>query len=102
MSHYVLIPGAGGSAWYWHRVAPLLEDAGHTTVALDFPADDEDAGLEVYADPGVAACESPDDVVLVAQSLGGFTAPLVAERVDLRQLVLLNAMVPVPGEPAGE
>jgi hypothetical protein len=21
---FVLIPGAGGAAWYWHRVVPLL------------------------------------------------------------------------------
>ena len=25
---YALIPGAGGSAWYWHRVAPLLSSGG--------------------------------------------------------------------------
>ena len=24
---YVLVPGAGGEAWYWHLVAPLLDDA---------------------------------------------------------------------------
>jgi pimeloyl-ACP methyl ester carboxylesterase len=102
MSRYVLIPGAGGAAWYWHRVIPLLEAAGHSAVAVDFPADDEDAGLDVYADLAVAACESHSDVVLVAQSLGGFTAPLVAERTELRELVLLNAMVPAPGETAGE
>src|SRR3954454_11451592 len=102
MSHYVLLPGAGGAAWYWHRVIPLLEDAGRSAVAVDFPADEEDAGLDAYADLAVAACESHDDVVLVAQSLGGFTAPLVAERTDLRGLVLLNAMVPAPGETAGK
>ncbi len=102
MSRYVLIPGAGGAASYWHRVVPLLEQAGHEVVAVDLPADDEDAGLDAYADLTVAACGSHPDVVLVAQSLGGFTAPLVAERVDVRQLVLVNAMVPVPGETAGE
>jgi hypothetical protein len=102
VSHFVLIPGAGGAAWYWHRVIPLLEAAGHSAVAVNFPADDEEAGLAAYADLAVAACGPGDDVVLVAQSLGGFTAPLVAERADLSRLVLLNAMVPVPGETAGE
>ncbi|HEX4102488.1 MAG TPA: hypothetical protein VHY21_18425 [Pseudonocardiaceae bacterium] len=29
MSTFVLLPGAGGSAWYWSRVVPLLADAGH-------------------------------------------------------------------------
>ena len=42
------------------------------------------------------------DVVLVAGSLGGFTAPLVCERVAVRELVLVNAMIPDPGETAGD
>ena len=41
-------------------------------------------------------------LVLVAQSMAGFTAPLVCERVPVDLLVLLNAMVPLPGEPPGE
>lgn len=39
-------------------------------------------------------------VVLVAGSLGGFTAPMVCERVPVAALVLVNAMIPVPGESA--
>ena len=49
----------------------------------------------------VDAIDGRSDVVLVAMSLGGFTAPLVAERVPLRGLVFVNAMIPVPGETAG-
>jgi alpha-beta hydrolase superfamily lysophospholipase len=30
---YVLIPGAGGSAWYWHRLVPELRRRGHDAVA---------------------------------------------------------------------
>jgi pimeloyl-ACP methyl ester carboxylesterase len=37
-------------------------------------------------------------VILVAQSMGGFTAPLVAQRRRTDLIVLLNAMVPAPGE----
>lgn len=45
----------------------------------------------------------PDEpAVLVAQSMGGLTAPLVAARVPVRGIVLVNAMVPVPGETGGE
>ena len=55
MSRFVLIPGAGGAGWYWHRVIPLLEAAGHQGVALDLPADDETAGLPEYADLAAAA-----------------------------------------------
>jgi len=38
--------------------------------------------------------------VLVAGSLGGFTSPLVCERVPVQELVLVNAMIPEPGETA--
>lgn len=50
MATYVLIPGAGGQAWYWHRLAPLLRDRGHVVVAVDLPGDDDRAGLSEYAD----------------------------------------------------
>jgi pimeloyl-ACP methyl ester carboxylesterase len=101
MMTYVLIPGAGGAAWYWHRVAPLLEKAGHQAIAVDLPGDDERAGLAEYAELVTGAAAGHDDVVLVAQSLGGFTAPLAAARLPLRALVLVNAMIPVPGETPG-
>jgi hypothetical protein len=41
----VLITGAGGSAWYRHRVVPLPREAGHEAIAVDLPGDDEAAGL---------------------------------------------------------
>ena len=41
-------------------------------------------------------------LIVVAQSLGGFTAPLVCVRADVRLLVLVAAMVPKPGETAGD
>jgi pimeloyl-ACP methyl ester carboxylesterase len=99
---FVLIPGAGGSAWYWHRVVPLLEAAGHDAIAVDLPGDDERAGLDVYAERVVDAAIAHHDVVLVPQSLGGFTAPLVCQRTPVKALVFVNAMIPNPGETAGE
>jgi pimeloyl-ACP methyl ester carboxylesterase len=102
MTTFVLIPGAGGVAWYWHRVVPLLEAAGHTAIAVDLPGDDEAAGLSTYADLVVAAIGATADVVLVAQSLGGFTAPLVCKQKSVRGLVFVNAMIPLPGETAGD
>jgi pimeloyl-ACP methyl ester carboxylesterase len=74
MAAFVLVPGAGGAAWYWHRVVPLLEKAKHEAIAVDLPGADEHAGLSAYADRVVESV-GPRDVVLVAQSLGGFTAP---------------------------
>jgi pimeloyl-ACP methyl ester carboxylesterase len=44
----------------------------------------------------------PRRVVLVAQSLAGFTAPLLCNRVAVALLVLVNAMIPKPGETPGE
>jgi pimeloyl-ACP methyl ester carboxylesterase len=99
---FVLIPGADGRAWYWHRVEPELRRRGHDVVAVDLPVDDEAAGLAGCADAAVAAIAGWREVVLVAQSLAGFVAPQVCERVRVRLLVLLNAMVPLPGETAGE
>jgi pimeloyl-ACP methyl ester carboxylesterase len=58
--------------------------------------------LAEYAGAVVEAIGDRTGIVLVAQSLGGFTAPLVCERVPVDLLVMLNAMVPSPGESAGE
>ena len=102
MALFVLVPGAGGMAWYWHRVAPLLGSAGHQAIAVDLPGDDRDAGLAAYADIVIRAIAERGDVILVAQSLAGFTAPLVCARVPVRMLVFVNAMIPKPGETAGE
>ena len=102
MSLFVLIPGAGGVAWYWHRVVPELRARGHEAVAVGLPGPDESAGLPEYADAVVAAIGGRRDVVVVAQSMGAFTAPVACARSPVRLLVLVNAMIPLPGETAGE
>jgi pimeloyl-ACP methyl ester carboxylesterase len=101
MSVFVLVPGAGGAAWYWHRVVPELRARGHEAVAVDLPGADESAGLPEYADVVAEAIGGRHDVVLVAQSMGGFTAPVACSRVPVRLLVLVNAMIPLPGETPG-
>ncbi|MGW0064324.1 alpha/beta fold hydrolase [Streptosporangium sandarakinum] len=102
MATYVLIPGAGSDAWFWHRVTPLLRARGHDVVAVALPCEDDAAGLAEYADAVVTAVGDRTDLVLVAHSLGGFTAPLVCERLPVDLLVLLTAMIPAPGEPPGD
>ena len=99
---FVLIPGAGGAAWYWHRVVAELERRGRSAVAVELPAADESAGLAEYTDVVVDAIGGRRPIVLVAQSMGGFTAPLVCERVPVELLILVNAMVPRPGETFNE
>jgi pimeloyl-ACP methyl ester carboxylesterase len=99
---FVLIPGAGGSAWYWHRLVPLLEEAGAEAVAVDLPAADDAADLTTYADTVcVAAAGAQRQVVVVGQSMGAFTAPMVASRLAASSIVLLNPMVPTAGESPG-
>jgi len=98
MATYVLIPGAGGDSWEWHRLARELEARGHEVVPVQLPAGDDSAGWIDYADAVVEAIGGRRDIVIVAQSLAGFTAPLVAERVRVDVIVLLNAMIPRPGE----
>jgi pimeloyl-ACP methyl ester carboxylesterase len=102
MTTFVLVPGAGGDTWFWHRLVAELESRGHHALAVQLPADDDSAGLDAYADTVVAAIGDRSPVVLVAQSMGGLTAPLVCDRVPVELLVLLNAMVPQPGETGGE
>jgi pimeloyl-ACP methyl ester carboxylesterase len=99
---FVLIPGAGGSAWYWHLVEPELRRRGHDAVSVDLPGDDKTAGLDEYVEAVVNAAGDRTDLILVAQSMAGFTAPLVCDRLPVSLLVLVNAMIPAPGETAGE
>ena len=101
MATYVLIHGAGSDSWYWHLVVPELRERGHDVVAPDLPCDDDAAGLAEYADTVVEAIGDRSDLILVAQSLAGFTAPLVCERVPVDSMVLVAAMVPQPGEAPG-
>src|SRR5690349_12335828 len=80
----LLIPGAGGDSRDWFLVTPLLRERGWTIVAPDLPSEDESAGIEEYADAAatvLAASGEYDRLVVVAQSLGAFTAIALAERV---------------------
>jgi pimeloyl-ACP methyl ester carboxylesterase len=98
VSDFVLIPGAGGNASYWTWLVPELTARGHDAYGVDIPQDDPALDLAGWAEVVVRTIGSRRDVVLVAQSLGGFSAPMVAERVSVRMVVLVNAMVPISGE----
>ena len=98
MSTFVLIHGAGDVGWYWHLVEAELRGRGHDAVAPDLPCDDDAAGLPEYADAVVEAIGDRTDLVVVAQSLGGFTAPLVCDRVPVKLLILVAPMIPAPKE----
>jgi pimeloyl-ACP methyl ester carboxylesterase len=98
MATYALIPGAGGDPWEWHRLVAELASRGQHAIAVRLPAEDDTAGWSEYAEAVVNAIGDRAGVILVAASMGGFTAPIVCTRRQVDLLVLLNAMIPAPGE----
>jgi len=98
LARFVLIHGGGGSAWDWHLVVPELHERGHEAIAVDLPSEDPSAGWSAYADAVVDAIGERQPVIVVGHSLGGFTAPLVCERVSVDLIVLVAAMIPSSGE----
>ena len=100
MATFVLVPGAGGQAAYWALLVPELRRRGHEAIAVNIAEDDPALGLPEYAQIVDRAIAGQPGVILVAQSLGGFTAPMVSQQVAM--IVLLNAMIPEPGETPGQ
>lgn len=98
LATYALIPGGGGDPWEWHRLVPALNVRGHEAIAVRLPSEDDTAGWSEYADAVVEALDDGEEVIVVAESMGGFTAPIVCARLKVELLVMLNAMIPVPGE----
>src|SRR4051812_8202860 len=104
MTNYLLLHGAASTGWIWHRVEAGLREHGHEGVAPDLPCADPDAGLEAYTQAALdaAAVFGTEPVVVVAQSLAGMIAPVVASRRPVCRIVLAAAMIPGPGETANE
>ena len=98
MATFALIHGGGDAGWYWHLVKAELRVRGHKVVAPDLPCENDSADLGDYADTVVAAIGDGGDLVVVGQSYGGFTAPLVADRLQAKALVLVAGMIPAFGE----
>ncbi len=102
MATFVLIHGGGESGWCWHLVEDELRRRGHDVVAPDLPTEDDTADLNDYTSAVVDAVGDRRGLVVVGHSYGGFTAPLVADRLLADALVLVTAMIPAPGETAAE
>jgi hypothetical protein len=96
---FLLVPGGGCDPSCWRFVVTELAERGHRGVAIDLPAEDDSAGLDAYAAAVAAQCPSDGGrPIVVAHSLGGFTAPLACPLVDAAALIYLSAMLPRPGE----
>src|SRR5690242_20353457 len=88
------------SGWGWHKVAALLEQAGHKVTAPDLPAHGDDktsvseASLQAYTDKIVQAVDAQTEpVILVGHSMGGTVISQVAEAQPdkVKTLVYLTA-----------
>ena len=113
MTTFVLVHGAWGGAWVWRRVLAPLRAAGHEVHAVTLTGDGERAHLrhagisldDHVADVvGLVDAEELADIVLVGHSYGGMVITGAADQLTardpgrVRQLVYVDAMVPVPGE----
>ncbi|WP_370617109.1 alpha/beta fold hydrolase [Mumia sp. Pv 4-285] len=107
MTTFVLIPGAGGDPAYWSLLVPELERRDHTAIPVDVPQHDASTGIQDHVQTVLEAMTAKDapsgeKLVVVAQSMGAFIGPVVCTRVPADLLVLLNPMIPSPGETASE
>ncbi|CAN1288719.1 Methyl jasmonate esterase 1 [Linum perenne] len=89
--HFVLVHGACHGAWCWYKVSEGLTKAGHKVTAVDLAASginpkkwEEVKSFVEYSEPLLKFMESlPSDgekVVIVAHSLGGYSASIAMER----------------------
>jgi hypothetical protein len=102
-TNFILVPGAGGIATpYWRHLSTRLEGAGHRALPVDLPGGAPETGLPEYAAITMNAIESCAEPVVVAQSMGAFSAVIACDQVPVGRLILVNAMVPAPGETPGE
>ncbi len=104
MATFVLVHGSSGNGRQWRFVAPLLAEAGHDVRTPDLPAADEAAGFEEYTEAVVAEVPDRDaagELVVVAHSMGTFTAAIAAERLKADRIALVTPMIPAPGDSPG-
>lgn len=107
MGTIVLVHGSWHGSWCWDKVAFLLQDAGHDTIALDLPgrAGDprsvEQLTLHRYAERvcHVASLQS-EPVTLVGHSMAGVIISQAAEHRPhlFKGLVYLAAFLPANGQ----
>lgn len=87
MTTFIFVHGSWHAAWNWHKVVPLIEEAGHKGIAIDVPGHGRDrtpasaVTLERCADAVLRRVDAErDPVVLVAHSRNGIVISQAAER----------------------
>jgi hypothetical protein len=74
MATFVLIHGAGDVGWYWHLTEAELQARDHHTIAPDLPCDNDTASHDDYAGTAIDAASGQENLVIVGQSYGAFSA----------------------------
>lgn len=106
---YILIHGAWHGAWCWDKVVPLLEEQGHTAIAVDLPGHGNDTApiheqnLTTYARKVEKVVrEQNGNLVLVGHSLGGMVITQTAEYCGdlIKKLIYVAAFLPQNGQSA--
>ncbi len=111
MAIFVLVHGAFTGGWYWSRVRPFLEAAGHAVWTPTLTGSGERVHLQArsvtlatHVEDIVNTLRFEDlrDVVLVGHSYGGMVITGVADRAPerLARLVYFDAAYPGPGQNA--
>jgi pimeloyl-ACP methyl ester carboxylesterase len=94
----ILVHGSYAGPWVWELVTPELERRGHRVTSVDLPIGDPTAGAAAYAETIVGAVDWSEPPVIVAHSMSGIVAPLVAADRPVRSLVFLAALLARPSE----
>ncbi len=71
----------------------------NSSIAVDLPSEDPDAGLDDYAETVRASLDGvTEPVIVMGHSLGGLVIPLVAQLRPVAGLAFVCAALPFPGE----
>ncbi len=104
MTLFTLLHGGLHRGSCWDAVTAELARSGHQVVAPDLPVDDDSAGALEWAQVAIDAIQrigrasSSEDVVVVAHSIAGLCAPVIATHYPVDQLVFVGGVLPVPGQ----
>ena len=93
----VLIHGSYFGSWSWQLVTPELERLGHRVTAVDLPISERGLGASDYADVVISGSDWADAPVLIAHSMSGLVAPIVAARREVRRMIFIASFLPKPG-----
>jgi hypothetical protein len=97
MAIFCVIHSSAQSPRGWDLLTPELRRRGHEVLLADLPAGVTQLPADAYRNAILAACESANNVILVAASMSGIFLPLAAESPCVSKVVDEAGMVPPIG-----